>query len=348
MRSALLGLGVILGLAVTWGSAGCVSEPAAPGDEDAAGVVEGSGDIGDAGNTADAGIVTTGFASDLTPGAAAGCTSGLVEAAQGGNNFNPAFIGSVTAADGQRVVVPAPVHDGPAAVDVFNNCTGPGDNPDYLSQLETVVINEDGVEITGFIFGDNYFELYVNGQFVGRDPVGMTPFNSNVVRFRAAYPMTYAVMGVDWETHNGVGMEYDSFNLGDGGFIAYFSDGNGTHGDWRAETFYIAPLDDPSCVRTAGGRDSSFCSQAVRPACAQDDPSSCKALHFPVPSNWTAPEFDDAHWPHAIVWPAARVTGQRAYTGYTQLFGDAEFVWTRNIRLDNLVLGRYTATGPRR
>ena len=55
---------------------------------------------------------------------------------------------------------------------------------------------------------------------------------------------------------------------GDGGFIAYFSDGNGTHADWRAETFYIAPLDDPMCVRTAGGRDSSFCAQAVRPACA--------------------------------------------------------------------------------
>jgi hypothetical protein len=41
------------------------------------------------------------------------------------------------------------------------------------------------------------------------------------------------------------------------------------------------------------------------------------------------------------------VTGQRAYTGYTELFSNAEFLWTRNIRLDNLVLGRYTATGPR-
>ena len=27
---------------------------------------------------------------------------------------------------------------------------------------------------------------------------------------------------------------------------------------------------------------------------------------------------------------------------------DAEFIWTKNIRLDNLVLARYTATGPRR
>ena len=348
MRAVLLGFGIILGLATISGSAGCVAAPTPPGAGDPVSDVGNAGDVADTSEAGEVGTVTTGFASDLRPGAAPGCTSGLVEVAQGGNNFNAANVGFVTSADGQRIVVPGPIHDGPAAVDVFNNCTGPGDNPDYLSQLETVVIDEDGVEITAFIFGDNYFELYVNGQFVGRDPVGMTPFNSNVVRFKASYPMTYAVMGVDWGTHVGVGLEYDAFNVGDGGFIAYFSDGNGTHGDWRAETFYIAPLDDPSCVRTAGGRDSSFCSQATRPVCAQNDPSSCQALHFPVPSEWTAPAFDDSHWPRAIVWPAERVTGQRAYAGFTELFGDAEFLWTRNIRLDNLVLGRYTATGPRR
>ncbi len=342
MRAVLLGFGMILGLAATWGSAGCAAAPPAPGAENPASAVADSDDA------ADPGVITAGFASDLMPGAAPGCTSGLVQVAQGGNNYNAADVGFVTSADGQRIAVPGPVHDGPMAVDIFNNCTGPGDNPDYLSQLETVVIDEDGVEVTGFIFGDNYFELYVNGQFVGRDPIGMTPFNSNVVRFKASYPMTYAVMGVDWATHVGVGLEYDSFNVGDGGFIAYFSDGNGTHDDWRAETFYISPLDDPSCVRTEGGRDSSFCSQATRPVCADNDPSSCQALHFPVPPDWAAPEFDDSRWPQAIVWPAARVTGQRAYTGYSELFGDAEFLWTRNIRLDNLVLSRYTATGPRR
>ena len=347
MRAVLVNCGVILGLATMW-SAGCAGASPPPEAEEQAG---GAGDVtnvADVGDVGDVGTVTTGFASELTPGAAPGCTSGLVQVAQGGSNFNASNVGFVTSADGQRIAVPGPVSDGPFAVDVFNDCTGPGDNPDYLSQLETVVIDEDGEEITAFIFGDNYFELYVNGQFVGRDPVGMTPFNSSVVRFRASYPMTYAVMGVDWGTHVGVGLEYDSFNVGDGGFIAYFSDGNGTHGDWRAETFYIAPLDDPSCVRTAGGRDSSFCIQATRPSCAEDDPGSCQALHFPVPPDWMAPEFDDADWPQAIVWPAARVTGTQAYVGYAELFGDAEFLWTRNIRLDNLVLGRYTATGPRR
>jgi hypothetical protein len=241
------------------------------------------------------------------------------------------------------------VNEGPTAVDVFNTCTGTGDNPNYESQLKTVVIDEDGVEITGYIHADNYFELYVNGRFVARDSIPMTPFNTSVVRFKARYPMTYAVMGVDWETHLGVGMEYTVYNIGDAGFIAYFSDGNGTHTDWRAETFYIAPLDDPSCVRiTSAGRDSTFCSQGVRPVCAQKDPNSCKALHFPIPSDWTSARFDDSRWPAAIFWPASAVTDQRAYTDYTKLFGNAEFIWTRNLRLDNLVLARYTAKGPRR
>ena len=112
----------------------------------------------------------------------------------------------MTSADGHRWTVPAPVEEGPLAVDLFNNCTGQGDNPDYARQLQTTVIDTDGVEITAWIFADNYFELYVNGRFVARDPVPMTPFNSNVVRFRAKYPITYAIKAVDWETRVGVGM----------------------------------------------------------------------------------------------------------------------------------------------
>jgi hypothetical protein len=236
-------------------------------------------------------------------------------AGQGAARLFPATVGTVTSTDGRTWTVPAPVNEGRVAVDVYDTCIGTGDNPNYASQLETVIIDKDGVEITGFIHADNYFELYVNGQFVARDSIPMTPFNTSVVRFRARYPMTYAVMGVDWETHRGVGMEYANFNVGDAGFVAYFSDGNGTHADWRAETFYIAPLDDPACVRvTPAGRDSSFCSQAVRPVCAQQDPNLCKALHFTIPSDWMAPRFIDTRWPAAIVWPPAAVTDQTAYT----------------------------------
>ena len=104
----LLGCGISLLLVVTSGSSGRLVTvtgfaQTTPGAGDPAGEV---------------GIVTTGLASDLRPGAPlTGCTSGLVNEAQGGNNFNAALVGFVTSADGQRFAVPAPVHDGPAAVD---------------------------------------------------------------------------------------------------------------------------------------------------------------------------------------------------------------------------------------
>jgi hypothetical protein len=235
-------------------------------------------------------------------------------------------------------------------VDLYNDCTGTGDNPDWQQQLRTVVVDSDGVEITGFIHADNYFELWVNGRFIGRDAVGMVPFNTSVVRFRARYPITYAIRAVDWESHPGIGMEYANYNIGDGGFIAFFSDGTRTDAQWRAETFYVAPLDDPSCVRVtaSGARDSTFCSQAVRPNCAMDPVKTCSALHFAQPANWTTPAFDTSSWPAAVEWPAALVTDHPSYTRHAQVFEDARFIWTRNLRLDNLVLARYTATGPRR
>jgi hypothetical protein len=261
----------------------------------------------------------------------------------------PARVGEVTSSDGKTWTVPLTVEEGPFAVDYYNDCNGPGEDLDYASKLKTVVIDPDGVEITAFIHADNYFELSVNGTFVGRDSIGMVPFNTAVVRFRARYPMTYAIKAVDWETHQGVGLEYANFNVGDAGFIAWFSDGNRTSADWRIETFYIAPLDDPSCVRvTPQGRDSTFCSQATRPNCALKEPLKlCQALHFPVPADWKSPRFNDSRWAMATTWPPAVVTDDVSYTRVTKIFGDAEFIWTKNLKLDNLVLARYAAKGPR-
>ena len=298
------------------------------------------------GPLAPGGFVTMGLSADVQPGhSTTACSNTAARFPAAGM---PAKIGVSRTADGRTITLPVVVNDGPFAVDLYNDCMGTGDNPDWEKQLKTVVIDPDGVEITGFIHADNYFELWVNGRFVGRDSIGMVPFNTAVVRFRARYPITYAIKAVDWESHPGVGMEYANFNIGDGGFIAYFSDGTRTDATWRAETFYVAPLDDPSCVRVApgGGRDSTFCSQAVRPACAMK-PESCSALHFPIPDDWTAARFADSAWPAAVEWPAALVTDHPSYTRHTQVFQDARFIWTKNLRLDNMVLARYTAKGPR-
>ena len=298
------------------------------------------------GPLAPGGIVTVGLAADVAPGhPTAKCTNPEARFPAAGM---PANAGVSTAADGRRFTLPLAADDGPFAVDIYNDCTGKGDNPDWKNQLQTVVIDKDGVEITGFIHADNYFELWVNGRFVGRDSIGMVPFNTAVVRFRAKYPITYAIKAVDWESHPGIGMEYANFNIGDGGFIAHFSDGTRTGSDWRVETFYIAPLDDPSCVRaTPTGRDSTFCHQGWRPVCAQK-PENCYALHFPIPDGWRSPGFNDANWTQATTWPPASVTADPSYTRVAQVFRNAEFIWTKNLRLDNLVLARYTAKGPAR
>ena len=251
--------------------------------------------------------------------------------------------GIVVAEDGRRIQVPAVPADGPEPTDLYNDCSGAGRNPEHLDQLRTVVVDPDGEEITAYLFGDNYYELYVNGKIVARDPIGFIPFNSGVVRFKAKAPLTFAVKLVDWGTHLGVGMEYDRWNVGDGGFIARFSDGSETGANWKCRAFYISPLEDASCVQS--GPDSSACPE--RPPCVDRDPASCRALHYPVPENWASSDFDDSGWDAASTYPASAVTNQRAYRDYADSFGTARFIWSQNLDQDNLVLCRGRAASVR-
>ena len=270
---------------------------------------------------------------------------------QGGGNIREALCGESTANDGSVWAVPSPITDGRTLVDVFNECTGGGANPDYEADLETQVINDadGGVEITAHLFGDNYFELYANGAYVGRDAVAFTPFNSHAARFRVTYPVTYAVLLVDWEGYLGVGLEdtRDRFHIGDGGFIAAFSDNTATDETWRCSVFYVAPLDDVGCVAfdARGNADSSSCpSDDAAVSCIDNDPTAtCRALHLPLPHDWMDPELDDSGWWPATTYTADEVTGSPAFRDYQDtLFRGAEFIWTSNLDLDNQVVCRKT------
>jgi hypothetical protein len=260
-----------------------------------------------------------------------------------GPKFVEARVGTVTDDEGGKWAVPAAVHGGDTGTDLFNDCTGGGLNVSYAAQLHTIVIDPDGVEITALIHGDNYVELYVNGTFVCRDPIAFTPFNSTACRFRAKYPITYALRAVDWEEHLGVGMEYNRYNVGDGGIVAHFSDGTTTNASWKADTFYLAPLDNTTCLKIGalGARDSSAC--PIKPACATNArAATCQAVHFAEPADWAAATFNDASWPAATVYTRAQFGPKDAYTKLEKEFGDAKFVWSRNIKIDNLVLLRKT------
>ena len=90
--------------------------------------------------------------------------------------------------------------------------------------------------------------------------------------------MTYAIMGVDWETHQGVGhgiRDLQHRRRRASSPTSATATARTPTGGPRRSTSRRSTI--PSCVRvTAAGRDSSFCSQAVRPACAQKDPETAR------------------------------------------------------------------------
>lgn len=288
---------------------------------------------------------TTGPATEINPG--------LFDCGPG---TRASAVGEITSDDGTAWTVPARTHYGtaPFASDLFNACGG-----DQLGSLQDLDLNSVPVmdaggaeEFTAYIFADNYFELYVNGTLLTVDPVPFTKFNSNVVRFAADRPVTLAVMMVDWEENLGLGSESNrgkAFHPGDGGLVAHVQDADGdtvavTDASWRAQTFYTAPLHDRGCLVVDGqARDSSACSVD-----GVDDATGFSAAHWAVPSKWMMPTFDDSTWPGAVTYTneTVGVKNKKAFTNFKDVFdtpgADADFIWSSNLVLDNLVLLRKT------
>jgi hypothetical protein len=261
------------------------------------------------------------------------------------NHLTP--LGTILSGDGKIWVVPAETHfiGGPHCADLYNTCNGvtPGNlGAANLSAVPTTTIDPDGDLITGYLFADNYFELFVNGVLVGVDPVPFTPFNACVVKFRVKKPYTLAVKLVDWEENLGLGTEINNgnfFHPGDGGFIAQFSDGTVTDATWRAQTFYIAPIQDLNTVVEAPDGTHSTAAATLTPSCN----AQCYGVHYAIPAGWMEPGFDASGWPVAALYAAAQVTNQAAFKNFeSTAWGNARFIWTSNLVLDNVVLTRKT------
>ncbi len=161
--------------------------------------------------------------------------------------------------------------------------------------MPIVELDKDGEVVTGFMVADNYFELYINGKLIGVDATPFTPFNSHVVRFRVKRPYTIAVLAQDWEDKLGLGMEVfagNSWHSGDGGFVARFSDGTMTNSSWKAQSFYIAPLQHPDDVIEYGNiHDTSHLGGRIHPlAKLPTCREHCFAIHYPIPAGWTEPQ----------------------------------------------------------
>ena len=298
------------------------------------------------------GVLHAQEAPSFTTGPATTTNPGLFECQ--GARVSP--VGTIKSDDGRQWIVPADTHFETAAkaADLYNQCSGV--RLRQLSDLDldkVPVIDAGGAEtFTAYVFADNYFELYANGKLLAVDAVPFTPFNSSVVRFKAKRPLTIAVMGVDWEENPGLGSERNrgvAYHPGDAGLVAVIKDAKGrtvtvTDKSWRAQTFYTAPLNNRSCLTLDGPvRDSSRCAtDGVR------DGNAFSAAHWPVPADWFAPEFDDSGWPLARVFSndTVGVENKPAFMNFQTLFddpaADADFIWSSNLVLDNLVLMRKT------
>jgi hypothetical protein len=275
------------------------------------------------------------------------------------NGRTPA-LGSISGSGGQTWNLPAEVNFlnplFPEAPDLHNPCNG----ATYanvnaalaaLNGSEIINIDPDGELITAFVFADNYFEMYVKGVPVGRDKAPYTQFNSSLLRFRVKRPFTIAMLLVDLEEHLGLGTEANGpapYHAGDGGMVAVFRDESGTiiartGSNWKAQTYYIAPVKDLSCpVENGNQRLSGTCN-------TQDgtDGSGWYGLHWPRPDSWFADDFDASSWPSALEYSNAEVgvNNKPAYTNFTSIFdqpgADAAFIWSSNLILDNEVLVQY-------
>ena len=300
------------------------------------------------------GSVTQGLATTIT-------TANLYSTCSVGSRV--AAVGTITASDNTTWTVPAVTNFAnasfPFASDLNNGCNGNtyATSTAALSALngsDIVTIDASGEVITAYIFADNYFEMYINGIPVGKDKVPFTEFNSSIVRFKVNKPFTIAMILVDWEERLGVGAETNggfTYHAGDGGMVAVFKDASNTiiaktDTSWKAQTFYTAPITNLSCATESGtSRLSTTCSTAD-----SNSGSTYYGLHWARPANWTTASFDDSTWPSATTYTntVIGVDNKPSYTNFVNIFddatNDAQFIWSKNVVLDNEVIVRKTVS----
>ena len=280
------------------------------------------------------GSVTQGIGTTTNANIFPGCTGARVSA-----------VGTITSTDNKTWVVPAETNflSGPYLSDLYNQCSGfipTGMNGVNLNSIPVTTVNQGGDTITAYILGDNYFELYINGVLIGVDPVPYTPFNASVTKFVVSRPYTIAMKLVDWEENLGLGSENNNGNLyhsGDGGLIAVFSDGTITDATWKAQTFYVSPIDNLNNIVELPDSTRSSANATVSPTCN----ANCFGIHYEIPNNWSAVGFNDNAWPLAHVYSPATVgVNFPAYNNFTSIWNTGSFIWSSNLVLDNIVLIR--------
>ncbi|MCE9612553.1 MAG: YHYH protein [Chthoniobacter sp.] len=166
------------------------------------------------------------------------------------------------------------------------------------------------------IYADNWFALYINGRLAVVDPIAFLPHNVVSVDLLPEYPMTIAVIAHD-NADAKTGLEYGN-HIGDAGFVLKFADGTVTDGTWKVKAIERGPI---------GG-----------------DIANPRVETEPRPANWFAPDFDDSKWESATVFTEQQVNPKQPY--FEHDFKGAQFIWSKDLGLDNTVLFRKRVEKP--
>jgi len=167
------------------------------------------------------------------------------------------------------------------------------------------------------VYADNWFMLYVNGTLVAVDSIPFIPHNVISIDLLPSYPMTVAVLAKD-NFDPRTGMEYANTNIGDAGFILKFSDGTVTDASWKVKAFSRGPV---------GG-----------------DTSNPRVEEISFPDDWFTVDFDDSTWANASVYSEENVGPKQPF--YDADFAGAKFIWSDDLKLDNVVVFRKVVPGP--
>ncbi len=188
------------------------------------------------------------------------------------------------------------------------------------------------------VWADNWFSMYVNGKKVGEDSTPFLTersFNSEVISFKASYPLTIGIMARDY-VENASGLEYigkPNQQIGDGGVIAQIREMSSgavvgtTNRSWKVFVTNKAPL-NPDCVKS------------------RNPISECKVSMTKAPTSWYSTTFKDATWKSATEFSKEAVGVKDGYFAFNWS-PLAALVWSSDLKIDNTILLRGKVLAPK-
>ena len=235
----------------------------------------------------------------------------------------------------------------------------------FLLVVLTLASAQDMETVTGTIFSNNEFVLYVNGEQIADDPIRTIPHNAVNVTFSVLRGEEYviAIEAIDLADEM-TGLESENRCVGGGGLRAMFSNGVVTNRSWVCSSVHYGPTNWRDCFAAQMVRNQS---QQLVPECLMESTpplEGCVSRVIPKPEGWTDLDFDDSRWEYALEYeeeiagyglpPPNCTTSGTIISGEPDDNGDpvtcpqnldwgeARFIWRSDLALDNTILCRYT------